>query len=77
MVRSQSAEEDSYTVLRCDPRLVATAARGEHVPENLRAGNILKLRQDHADLAAATRLVPDVRLAYQRNAAVSPAGPAQ
>ena len=53
------------------------AARGEHVPENLRAGNILQLRQDHADLAAATRLVPDVRLAYQRNAARSPAGPAR
>ena len=53
------------------------AARGEHVPENLRAGNILQLRRDHADLAAATRLVPDVRLAYQRNAARSPADPAR
>ena len=50
------------------------AARGQHVPENLRAGNILKLRQDHADPAAATRLIPDMRLAYQRNAGLSGAG---
>ena len=42
------------------------------MPEHLRAGNILQLRQDQADLAAATRLVPDVRLAYQRNAGLSP-----
>ena len=44
------------------------AARGEHVPEQFRAGNILQLRRDHADPAAATRLVPGMRLAYQQNA---------
>lgn len=40
------------------------AARGRDVPPDLRAGNILKLRADHADLAAASELVPAVRSAY-------------
>ena len=53
------------------------AARGEDVPENLRAGNILKLRQDHADPAEAARLIPGLRQAYQRNASLSAAGPAR
>jgi diadenosine tetraphosphate (Ap4A) HIT family hydrolase len=41
------------------------AARGAEVPPELRAGNILRLREDHTDLAAAVRLVPDMRLAYR------------
>jgi len=45
---------------------VLVAARGEDVPPELRAGNILKLRADHADLASAARLVPGVRAAYAR-----------
>jgi diadenosine tetraphosphate (Ap4A) HIT family hydrolase len=42
------------------------AARGDDVPPDLRAGNILRLRTERADLAAASRLVPAVRLAYAR-----------
>ena len=34
---------------------------------DLRAGNILRLRADHADLAAAGELVPAVRSAYARH----------
>lgn len=41
-------------------------ARGEHIPENRRSGDILKLRADHADSAAAARLVPAVRHAYEQ-----------
>lgn len=44
------------------------APRGNDVPPELRAGNILKLRADHADMAAAGRLVPPVRSAYARHA---------
>jgi diadenosine tetraphosphate (Ap4A) HIT family hydrolase len=44
------------------------AARGHDVPPDLRAGNILKLRADRADLAAAAKLVPAVRAAYARHA---------
>jgi diadenosine tetraphosphate (Ap4A) HIT family hydrolase len=44
------------------------APRGEEIPPELRAGNILKLRVDHADLESAARLVPHVRTAYQRRA---------
>ena len=44
------------------------AARGHDVPPELRAGNILKLRADRADLAAAGELVPAVRSAYARHA---------
>jgi diadenosine tetraphosphate (Ap4A) HIT family hydrolase len=42
------------------------AARSHDIPPELRAGNILKLRADHADLEAAVKLLPDVRAAYQR-----------
>ena len=41
-------------------------ARGEHVPENRRSGDILKLRAGHTDPVAAARLVPLVRAAYHR-----------
>jgi hypothetical protein len=43
------------------------AARGHDVPPDLRAGNILRLRADRADLAAAAKLVPAVREAYARH----------
>jgi diadenosine tetraphosphate (Ap4A) HIT family hydrolase len=43
------------------------AARGDEVPPDLRAGNILKLRSDRADLAAAGKLVPAMRSAYARH----------
>ena len=45
------------------------AARGHDIPPELRAGNILKLRDGHADPDAAAKLVPDVRAAYLRHAA--------
>ncbi|MDI1460802.1 hypothetical protein QEZ54_07485 [Catellatospora sp. KI3] len=44
------------------------APRGEDVPAEMRAGNILNLRRDHAAPAAAAALVPDLRAAYQRRA---------
>lgn len=49
------------------------AARGSDVPPDLRAGNILRLRSDRADLAAAGKLVPAVRSAYARRAGPDPA----
>jgi diadenosine tetraphosphate (Ap4A) HIT family hydrolase len=42
------------------------AARGHDIPPELRSGNILKLRTGRADLESATKLLPDVRAAYQR-----------
>jgi diadenosine tetraphosphate (Ap4A) HIT family hydrolase len=42
------------------------AARGEDVPVNRRTGEILKLRAERADPAAALRLVPTLRSAYAR-----------
>jgi diadenosine tetraphosphate (Ap4A) HIT family hydrolase len=45
------------------------AARGADIPADRRAGNILLLRQESLDPAAAARLVPGVRQAYQRLAA--------
>ena len=48
---------------------VLVAARGDDVPADLRAGNILSLRADRADRAAAGKLVPAVRLAYARRTA--------
>ncbi|MEV0247422.1 hypothetical protein AB0H76_12590 [Nocardia sp. NPDC050712] len=44
------------------------AARGEHIPADRRNGDILKLRADHADPAAAAELVPAIRRAYLRHA---------
>lgn len=44
-------------------------ARGAHVPEDRRGGDILKLRTEYADAEAAARLVPEVRRAYERLAA--------
>lgn len=41
-------------------------ARGEHISEQWRSGDILKLRRDQADPAAAAQLVPAVRQAYWR-----------
>lgn len=43
--------------------------RGDDVPTDRRTGDILKLRAQHADSAAAARLVPAVRDAYRRVAA--------
>jgi diadenosine tetraphosphate (Ap4A) HIT family hydrolase len=45
------------------------APRGHDVPPELRAGNLLKLRADHADPAAAEELVRPVRSAYDRHTA--------
>jgi diadenosine tetraphosphate (Ap4A) HIT family hydrolase len=45
-------------------------ARPEHVPEDRRGGDILKLRLEQCDASAAARLVPAVRRAYQRMAGV-------
>lgn len=42
------------------------AARGDDVPPDRRSGDILKLRTERADPAAAAKLVPAVREAYQR-----------
>ncbi|MGX6601005.1 HIT family protein [Micromonosporaceae bacterium Da 78-11] len=42
------------------------ASRGADVPVELRAGNILNMRRDHSDPAAAAALIPDLRAAYQR-----------
>ena len=44
------------------------APRGNDVPPDRRAGNILQLRADRADLAAAGKLVPPMRSAYARRA---------
>lgn len=54
---------------------VLVAARGADVPADRRNGEILKLRAERADPAAAARLLPAVREAYQRIAqAAQPAG---
>ena len=45
------------------------APRGHDVPPGLRAGNILRLRTERADPAAAGKLVPPVRTAYARHTA--------
>jgi len=50
------------------------AARGADIPAARRGGNILGLRPDHVDVAAAVALVPDVRAAYERTAAASRTG---
>jgi diadenosine tetraphosphate (Ap4A) HIT family hydrolase len=50
------------------------AARGADIPADRRAGNILLLRQENLDTAAAAKLVPGVRQAYQRLAARQSAG---
>lgn len=42
------------------------AARGQDVPPDRRSGDILKLRGERADPAAALRLVPALRAAYAR-----------
>jgi diadenosine tetraphosphate (Ap4A) HIT family hydrolase len=42
------------------------AARGDDVPPERRAGDILKLRTERADPDSAQRLVPAVRAAYRR-----------
>ncbi|HEY0998839.1 MAG TPA: hypothetical protein VGD83_04315, partial [Streptosporangiaceae bacterium] len=44
------------------------AARGADIPAGQRGGNILGLRPDHIDRAAAVALVPSVRAAYARTA---------
>jgi diadenosine tetraphosphate (Ap4A) HIT family hydrolase len=41
-------------------------ARGDDVPPEFRSGNILQLRRDRVDRAAALALVPAVRAAYER-----------
>ncbi|MEV6265209.1 hypothetical protein AB0M42_31295 [Streptomyces sp. NPDC051784] len=41
-------------------------ARGEKIPADRRSGNILRLRDEHADPVAAARLVPAVRRAYEQ-----------
>ena len=48
------------------------AARGQGVPADRRTGDILKLRADRTDPAAAARLVPAVRAAYERAAGQAP-----
>jgi diadenosine tetraphosphate (Ap4A) HIT family hydrolase len=40
--------------------------RGEEVPADRRAGNILQLRADHIDPQAAAALIPGLRTAYRR-----------
>ncbi len=45
-------------------------ARGEDVPEHLRSGDILKLIPDRVDAARAVELIPAVRAAYERAAAL-------
>ena len=45
-------------------------ARGDDVPEELRAGNILRLRAERVDAQAAARLVPALRSAYAIQAGV-------
>lgn len=40
-------------------------ARGDDVPPELRGGNIVQLRKDRTDRAAALGLVPGVRAAYE------------
>ena len=44
------------------------AARGADIPAERRGGNILSLRPDRVDRAAAVALTPAVRAAYERNA---------
>lgn len=46
--------------------------RGQDVPPEHRAGNILRLRADHRDPVAAAALIPALRAAYRR-AAPAPA----
>ena len=43
--------------------------RTAEIPPERRTGDILKLRADHADLAAATALIPAIRAAYEALAA--------
>jgi diadenosine tetraphosphate (Ap4A) HIT family hydrolase len=48
------------------------AARGADIPAGLRGGNILRLRPDRVDRAAAVALTPAVRAAYERSARRAP-----
>jgi diadenosine tetraphosphate (Ap4A) HIT family hydrolase len=48
--------------------------RGDDVPPELRAGNILRLRTDRSDPDAAAALIPALRTAYHRGAS-TPAVP--
>lgn len=48
---------------------VVITARGEDVPADRRNGDILRLRAERADPAAALALVPAVRKAYEQIAA--------
>lgn len=48
---------------------VLITARGADVPSDRRAGDILKLRAEAADVDAAKAIVPDVRAAYEAQAA--------
>lgn len=41
--------------------------RGDDIPPERRAGNILQLRADHADPRAAAALIPRLRAAYRRS----------
>lgn len=41
------------------------AARGTDVPPELRGGNLVRLRTERADAAAALALIPPMRAAYQ------------
>lgn len=50
------------------------APRGDDVPPERRAGDILKLTADSCDPEAAAVLVPAVRAAYDRAAALTRAG---
>ncbi|MBA3907617.1 MAG: hypothetical protein H0X35_13175 [Pseudonocardiales bacterium] len=43
--------------------------RGEDVPPERRAGNILQLRSGHIDPRAASALIPRLRAAYRRSTA--------
>jgi diadenosine tetraphosphate (Ap4A) HIT family hydrolase len=52
------------------------AARGDDVPADRRTGDILKLRPERGDPAAAAALVPAVRRAYQAIAAGETPAPA-
>jgi hypothetical protein len=51
---------------RARDAITLIAARGDDVPPGRRSGDILKLRTERADPAAAARLVPAVRAAYQK-----------
>jgi hypothetical protein len=54
---------------------VLITPRGDDVPPDQRAGNILALRASHLDPPSATAMIPALRAAYHRQVQAAAASP--